>query len=145
MFCDVTQAYDKSDATLEIAFMLAVALLLGYLLWWILSSKANKKQDTYHTQWWVPVSTSADEVDNLKVIEGIGPKIESLLNEQWVTSYADIVQVGNKWLVAILEQAGPKYQMHNPKTWPDQAALAMKGKWWELKEYQDLLSGGKEI
>jgi len=36
------------------------------------------------------------------------------------------------------------FQMHNPKTWPDQAKLAADGHWGELKEYQDLLVAGRD-
>lgn len=33
--------------------------------------------------------------------------------------------------------------MHDPTTWPDQAALARDGKWDELKKWQDELNKGK--
>ncbi|NND33754.1 MAG: 50S ribosomal protein L27, partial [Saprospiraceae bacterium] len=36
------------------------------------------------------------------------------------------------------------YRIHDPGTWPKQAELAHHGKWDQLKEYQDLLHGGKE-
>ena len=59
-------------------------------------------------------------------------------------SFSDVVHADIEWLQEILDAAGPKYQMHNPKTWPDQADLAAKGRWKELKEYQDILSGGRD-
>ena len=43
----------------------------------------------------------------------------------------------------ILEEAGPKFNVHEPSTWPTQAALAAKGKWDELKKLQDELNAGK--
>ena len=43
----------------------------------------------------------------------------------------------------ILEAAGSRYKMHDPTTWPKQAALAAEGKFEELKAWQDKLSGGK--
>jgi hypothetical protein len=37
-------------------------------------------------------------------------------------------------LKGILEEAGSRYKMHDPTTWPQQAKLAEEGKWDELKE-----------
>jgi len=42
-----------------------------------------------------------------------------------------------------LTDAGPRYQMHDPTSWPQQSGLAAKGKWEELKTLQDKLDGGK--
>jgi len=47
-------------------------------------------------------------------------------------------------LKGILADAGKRYQMHDPTTWPDQASLAAEGKWEELKTLQDELDGGKK-
>jgi len=44
---------------------------------------------------------------------------------------------------SILDAAGPRFQIHNPATWADQAALARDGKWDELKKWQDELYKGK--
>jgi hypothetical protein len=44
---------------------------------------------------------------------------------------------------AILDMAGPRFQIHNPATWADQAALARDDKWDELKKWQDVLNKGK--
>ena len=43
----------------------------------------------------------------------------------------------------ILTEAGPRYNSHNPSTWPQQAALAAAGKWDELQVLQDELNGGR--
>jgi len=45
-------------------------------------------------------------------------------------------------LEKILEDAGPRYRMHRPKTWAKQAKLAANGKWDELKKWQKELKGG---
>ena len=47
-------------------------------------------------------------------------------------------------LKEILDAAGPRYQIHDPSTWPAQAKFAAEGKWEELKEYQDMLMGGRD-
>lgn len=138
MFSDVTRSYDLSDATFEILFMLVVAFLLGYLLAWVLNKKSASKEIT--TTYVQPEK----QVDNLKIIEGVGPKIEELLNKAKIYSFVDVINADIKGLQQVLDDAGTKFQMHNPKTWPDQAELAHEGRWAELKEYQDLLNSGRE-
>ena len=82
--------------------------------------------------------------DNLKVIEGIGPKIEQLLNEAGINTWAELSKTEVSTLTKILTNAGSRYKMHDPSTWSKQSAMAAKGEWDQLKEYQDRLDGGKE-
>lgn len=89
------------------------------------------------------VQTMAVVKDDLKKIEGIGPKIASLLNEAGIMSFADLANADAADLKTILVNAGSRFQMHNPGSWPQQAALARDGKWDELNELQDRLDGGK--
>jgi large subunit ribosomal protein L27 len=81
--------------------------------------------------------------DDLKIVEGIGPKIESLLHEDGITTFAQLAGAQVERLRAILEAAGSRFKVHDPGTWPAQAALAAAGKWDELKHMQDELKGGK--
>jgi len=46
-------------------------------------------------------------------------------------------------LKEILADAGSRYRMHDPTTWPEQSKMAAEGKWDELKAWQDNLKGGK--
>jgi len=82
--------------------------------------------------------------DNLKKIEGIGPKIESLLKDAGLKTFADVKHASRDEIKAILDEAGPRYRMHEPKSWPSQAELADKGAWEELSKLQDHLMGGRE-
>ncbi|MEM1219061.1 MAG: 50S ribosomal protein L27, partial [Bacteroidota bacterium] len=82
--------------------------------------------------------------DDLKVVEGIGPKIEGLLNDAGITTWADLANAALDKVQGILDEAGPRYRMHNPATWAKQAELASKAQWQELEDYQDHLKGGKE-
>ncbi len=82
--------------------------------------------------------------DDLKVIEGIGPKIEGLLNDKGIKTWAALAAKTTDELKAILEEAGERYRLADPSTWPRQAALAAAGSWDELKEYQEFLDGGKD-
>ncbi|MEO9893954.1 helix-hairpin-helix domain-containing protein [Aurantibacter sp.] len=81
--------------------------------------------------------------DDLKKIEGIGPKIASILTEKGIGTFALLSKASVKSLEAILKEAGPRYTMHKPGSWPKQAKLANAGKWDELKKLQDKLDGGK--
>lgn len=84
------------------------------------------------------------KADKLTTIEGIGPKIEGLLKEDGINSFADLADAKIETLAAVLEKAGPRFKMHTPDTWPQQAALARDGKMDELKKLQDELDGGKK-
>lgn len=88
------------------------------------------------------MATDKDK-DNLRLIEGIGPKIEGLLNDAGIHTFVDLKTAKTKKLKAILEAAGNRYKMHDPSTWGKQAKLAAAGKMKELKEWQAKLDGGK--
>ena len=64
--------------------------------------------------------------DNLKMIEGVGPKIETLLNQTGITTFAQVAKTNIKDLKEILKAAGPRYKMHNPTTWKTQAKTLAK-------------------
>ncbi len=82
------------------------------------------------------------EADDLTKIEGIGPKIKSVLARYDISTFAELAKASNTKLRNILDENSLQY--HDPKTWPKQAKLADKGKWEELKIWQDELKGGKE-
>ncbi len=82
--------------------------------------------------------------DDLTAIEGIGPKIAELLTNAGIATWADLAIAEYDRLKGILNDAGSRYQMHNPTTWPKQAAMAVAGDWEELEKYQDYLDGGVE-
>lgn len=82
--------------------------------------------------------------DDLKIVEGIGPKIESILNNANILTFQQLAAASVERLKEVLEAAGNRYKMHDPSTWARQAQLAYEGKWEELKEWQDALKGGKE-
>ena len=89
-------------------------------------------------------ASKADKGDDLKKIEGIGPKIEQILHEGGITTFAQLAESDADAVKELLTAAGPRYAIHNPATWAKQAAMAANGQWDELKELQDQLDGGKE-
>jgi predicted flap endonuclease-1-like 5' DNA nuclease len=83
--------------------------------------------------------------DDLKIVEGIGPKIEKLLHEASIFTFSDLSQTEIPHIKDILEQAGSRYSMHDPTTWPKQAEMAMEGRWDELKKWQSKLDKGRIV
>lgn len=81
--------------------------------------------------------------DDLRKIEGIGPKIAKLLKEENIISFQDLASASVEKLKEVLQKAGPRFKMHSPLTWPQQAQLAAEERWDELKKLQDELNGGK--
>ena len=81
--------------------------------------------------------------DDLKIIEGVGPKIESLFHDAGIKTWLEMSTTPVERMKEILEAAGSRYQMHDPGTWPKQAQFAAEGRFEDLKEWQELLDGGK--
>lgn len=81
--------------------------------------------------------------DNLKRVEGIGPKMEGVLRTVGIETFEDLggKKVGE--LRKIIKEADIKVPM-DPTTWPKQAKLAAKGDWKKLGELQKL-KGGKVV
>ena len=82
--------------------------------------------------------------DDLKKIEGIGPKIEELFNNAGIHTFAELAAADVEHLKEILHAAGPRYTIHNPASWSHQSEMAAAGQWAELKIWQDAHIGGKE-
>ena len=78
--------------------------------------------------------------DDLKKIEGIGPKIAETLAAAGIATFADLAKAKPAKISEIIEGVRGN---HVPDTWPAQAKMAADGKWDELKEWQDKLDGGK--
>lgn len=59
--------------------------------------------------------------NDLKVIDGIGPKMEIILNNAGIKTMNQLKKAKVGDLRAILEAAGPRFKMFNPQLWIDQA------------------------
>ena len=81
--------------------------------------------------------------EDLTKIEGIGPRIQKMLNDDQIFTWAELADAPVERLKGLLRRGGDRYRMHDPKSWPDQAKLAAEGRWDELEELQDILQGGR--
>ena len=84
------------------------------------------------------------EPQDLRKIEGIGPKIAGILSDNGILNYAQLAAASAEDLRKILDEAGPRYRIANPSSWPEQASLAAEEKWDELQALQDRLTAGRE-
>jgi large subunit ribosomal protein L21 len=83
--------------------------------------------------------------DDLKIIEGIGPKAAEVLVAAGVDTFAKLAKTPAAKVKEILDAAEAKVQHLDPTTWAQQAQLAADGKMDELKKLQDNLNGGKAV
>lgn len=155
--------YTKFDATTEIIMIVAISAIFGFVLgylWRKIYSTDNYDHVLKESKSYVNETLVADEEvtpsrseapadlptkEDLKIIEGVGPKIEELLNDGGIENYHELANAPIEKLTEILKGGGERFKLHDPSTWPAQAELAYYGKWDELAEYQDFLSGGKEL
>lgn len=82
--------------------------------------------------------------DDLKKIEGAGPKAAEALVAAGIDTFAKVAASTPEKLSEVLTEASSRLSHIVTDTWPKQAALAAEGKWDELKELQDKLDGGIE-
>jgi large subunit ribosomal protein L21 len=87
-----------------------------------------------------PAKTADAKGDDLKRIEGIGPKIAQTLTDAGIATFAELAKTDAAKISEIIADVRGK---HVTDTWPAQAQLATDGKWDELKKWQDELDGGK--
>lgn len=83
------------------------------------------------------------EPDNLRKIEGIGPKVAGILVANGIATFAQLAESSVERLMEILEAEGLKFM--KPDTWPEQAAFAAKDDWEGLQNLQDQLKGGRRV
>ncbi|SFS77789.1 hypothetical protein SAMN04487906_1685 [Zhouia amylolytica] len=81
--------------------------------------------------------------NDLKIVEGIGPKIEQLFKDHGIATWKELSETSVHKCQDILDDGGEAYKIHSPITWPEQARLAYEGKWQRLHEWQDFLKGGR--
>ncbi|MBL8155542.1 MAG: ATP synthase F1 subunit gamma, partial [Anaerolineae bacterium] len=81
--------------------------------------------------------------DDLQVIEGIGPKMDSALRAAGIDTFEKLAHANEAEIKAAIEAAGLRFAPSMP-TWPKQATFAARGDWDELDKYQSALTAGRE-
>ena len=85
-------------------------------------------------------SSSHKNISDFKIINGITPNIEDLLRSKNINSYSELRDIDNKTLNEMLSSSVTNESTKQyVKTWSHQAALAAKGDWRKLSEYQDFI------
>lgn len=80
--------------------------------------------------------------DDLVIIEGIGPKISSVLQANGIATFSRLASAQTSDLQQILLKEG--LRLADPTTWPEQARLAAAGDWDGLNALQAQLKGGRQ-
>ncbi|WP_222982229.1 hypothetical protein [Flagellimonas meishanensis] len=81
--------------------------------------------------------------DDLKIVEGIGPKIEGLFHKFGIKTWKALSEISTDKCQEVLDSGGDRYRIHDPASWPMQAKMAHKGQWKELAKWQDDHKAGK--
>lgn len=81
--------------------------------------------------------------DDLKVVEGIGPKIAGMFNDAGIKTWKALSESAVADCQKVLDGGGDRYKIHDPASWPMQSKMAYEGKWAELSKWQDEHDHGK--
>ncbi|GAB4503859.1 MAG: hypothetical protein Fur0043_08520 [Anaerolineales bacterium] len=88
-------------------------------------------------------SHGSGAVDDLKILEGVGPKVAQVLKEAGIHTFADLAKAQVDEVQNILNAAG--LQMMDPAGWIEQAKLAAQGDMAGLATLQEELKGGRRV
>lgn len=78
--------------------------------------------------------------DDLRAIIGIGPAIERLCHGIGIRTWWDLATADAPVLKSMLADAGPRFGMHDPTSWPQQARLLAEGRWDEFRALEARLA-----
>ncbi|HZW04604.1 MAG TPA: DUF4332 domain-containing protein [Anaerolineaceae bacterium] len=90
-----------------------------------------------------PGTSTPAGVDDLTMIEGIGPRIAAILNEAGVMTFSQLAGMTPGQLNRMLDEHD--LRMAQTETWPEQARLAAMGDMDRLHEMQERLRGGRRM
>lgn len=140
---------------------LIIILLIIFVVAWAMISNRKREEFTLseHAEEANPTETEATRdavevptstpvaplpmADDLVIIEGIGPKISSVLQANGIATFAQLASTQTSELQRILLEEG--LRLADPTTWPEQARLAATGDWDGLNALQARLKGGRQV
>lgn len=124
--------------------ILLIIILIVLIVWWALLRNVKSYQPDFEVHAHEPGSeTAALQLDDLTLIEGVGPKINQLLNQAGIQTFSQLAATDVERLRQILDDADLRFI--DPASWPEQAQLAAQGKMAELEAMQARLKGGREV
>ena len=68
-----------------------------------------------------PAKKAVVKADDLKKLEGVGPKLAEILNAAGITTYAELAGTSIEKFKEILAEAGSRYASKDPAPWIEQA------------------------
>lgn len=81
--------------------------------------------------------------NDLKLVEGIGPKIEGLFHNFNIKTWKELAETSADKCQEVLNSGGKRYRIHDPASWPMQAKMAYEGHWKQLADWQEKHRAGK--
>ncbi len=124
--------------------ILLIIILIILIVWWALLRNVKSYKPDFEAHAHEPsAGTAALQPDDLTLIEGIGPKINQLLHQAGIQTFAQLATTEVERLRQLLDEADLRFI--DPASWPEQAKLAAEGKMAELEALQARLKGGREI
>ena len=120
-------------------YVIVGLIILALIVWWLFRRVSGMQRSALAEPPTTPRKDTRE--DDLKKIEGIGPKVEQILKQAGIRSYEALSNADPAKVQNVLKEAG--LQMMNPEGWIEQADLAAKGDWDRLQKLQDELKGGR--
>ncbi len=136
-------------------FIIIVLIIL--VVWWLLVRSASEQNEIHvdhpvehaveaqPAPEIIPMEAKTAEVqipDDLTMLEGIGPKVNSILAAAGITTFSQLADNDVNNLKQILDAAGFKYM--DSTTWPEQARLLAEGNKEEFEKLVSSLKGGRK-
>jgi large subunit ribosomal protein L21 len=148
---------------------LIIVIVVIFIVWWLLTRFARQAPEEFHLEHKQEAETHSPEVqtraaslspasisptssdlteapvkpDDLTILEGIGPKVNTILQAQGITTFAQLAETNTDQLKSILETH--KLQFMDPGSWSEQAKLAAEGRMDDLHVLMGSLRGGKKV
>jgi predicted flap endonuclease-1-like 5' DNA nuclease len=88
-----------------------------------------------------PYAEDMMSLDDLTIVEGIGPKISGVLREAGIDTFKKLAATSPARISEILKAAG--ITLFDPSSWPEQASLIAEARWTELRALQEKLIAGR--
>jgi large subunit ribosomal protein L17 len=132
-------------------WLLIILLVILVVAWRLIANRSREEFHVDHpaehetrmvSEASIQAPAAPAQVDDLAIIEGIGPKISSLLQSAGISTFAQLAETDLSQLQEILRNAN--LRIADPTTWPEQARLAAGGNWDDLNALQGRLRAGRQ-